>query len=105
MTATPVPSVAPIADTARATTDLITGSFAKTSGVNGFAQLLVTGIDHVDQKLKAADKLTEAFALDDSIPLHQVTFALQQARLSLELMMQVRARLVEAYQQFAGMQL
>jgi flagellar hook-basal body complex protein FliE len=34
-----------------------------------------------------------------------VTFALEQARLSLELMLQVRSRLVEGYQQIMGMQL
>lgn len=70
-----------------------------------FSQMLLNGIDHVDQKLVHADAMAKAFALDDSIPLHQVTFALEEARLSLELMLQVRSRLVEGYQQIMGMQL
>jgi flagellar hook-basal body complex protein FliE len=32
-------------------------------------------------------------------------FALDEAKSSIEFMMQVRSRLIEAYQQFAGMQL
>ncbi len=75
------------------------------SGSGAFADLLLHGVDHVQQKVADAERLASAFALDDSIPLHQVTFALQEARLSLEFLLQVRTRLVEAYQQFATMQL
>ncbi|WP_157215383.1 flagellar hook-basal body complex protein FliE [Flavisphingomonas formosensis] len=71
----------------------------------GFASLLTNGIDGVDAKLRAADDLTRRFALDDSIPVHQVSFSLEQARMSLELMLQVRNRLVEGYQQLMNMQL
>ncbi len=75
------------------------------SGPNAFGQMLAKGVDHVNQTLIDAEKLSTAFAVDDSVPLHQVTFALQEARLSLEMMLQVRSRLIDAYQQFAGMQL
>ncbi|HEY2710717.1 MAG TPA: flagellar hook-basal body complex protein FliE [Caulobacteraceae bacterium] len=78
---------------------------APTGGANAFGQLLMNGVDSVNQKVVDAEKLSAQFAVDDSVPLHQVTFALQQARLSLEFMLQVRTRLVEAYQQFASMQL
>ena len=64
------------------------------------------GVDHVNQKVLDAEHLATAFAVDgDAVPLHQVTFALQEARLALEFMLQVRTRLVDAYQQFASMQL
>jgi flagellar hook-basal body complex protein FliE len=71
----------------------------------GFARMLLDGVDQVNQKVLDADKMVKAFALDDSIPLHQVTFALEQARLSTELMMQVRARVLESYQDLMRMQL
>jgi len=71
----------------------------------GFAQLLLQGVGEVDKKVASADAMVRAFALDDSIPLHQVTFALEQAHLSVELMMQVRARLLEGYQELMRMQL
>ncbi|HMC91815.1 MAG TPA: flagellar hook-basal body complex protein FliE [Allosphingosinicella sp.] len=70
-----------------------------------FSQVLMNGIDSADRKVAAADAQVRAFALDDSVPLHQVTFALEDARLSLELMLQVRSRLVEGYQQIMNMQL
>ena len=70
-----------------------------------FAQMIEQGIDGVNAKVAAADGAVRAFVLDDSIPVHQVSFALEQARLSLELMLQVRGRLVEGYQQLMNMQL
>jgi flagellar hook-basal body complex protein FliE len=70
-----------------------------------FSQILLAGINLVDRKIAAADAQVRAFAIDDSIPVHQVMFALERARLSLEFMMQVRSRLVEGYQQIMNMQL
>lgn len=70
-----------------------------------FSQVLLQGIEGVDRRVASADALVRSFATNDSVPLHQVTFALEEARLSLELMMQVRARLVESYQRMMEMQL
>jgi flagellar hook-basal body complex protein FliE len=75
------------------------------AGPGGFAQLLLDGVDAANAKLVEADAMVRAFALDDSIPVHQVTYALEQARLSFELMLQVRNRLLEGYQQLMNMQL
>lgn len=70
-----------------------------------FATLLVDGVASVDAKVAAADQAMRAFTLNDSVPLHQVTYALEQARLSMELMLQVRSRMLEGYQQLMNMQL
>lgn len=70
-----------------------------------FASLLTGGVEKVEADLRKADAMARAFAVDDSVPLHQVTYALEHARLSVELMMQVRARLVEGYQDLMRMQL
>ena len=70
-----------------------------------FAQILSQGVEQVNRKVLDADNTLRAFALDDSIPVHQVTYALSQAQLSLELMIQMRTRLVEGYQQLMNMQL
>jgi flagellar hook-basal body complex protein FliE len=80
-------------------------SASPASSVDAFARMLADGVSHVNQKVLDAEKLSTQFALDDSVPAHQVTFALQEARMSMEFMLQVRNRLVEAYQQFANMQL
>lgn len=71
----------------------------------GFADILSAGMRHVEGKLATADALVRRFALDDEVPVHQVSFALEEARLSVELAMQVRARLVEAYRDMMAMQL
>ncbi len=70
-----------------------------------FGSLLVQGIAAVDAKVAQADALVAQFAIDDSIPVHQVTVALEEARLSVEFAMQVRARLVEGYKELMNMQL
>lgn len=83
----------------------LTSQIGPVTGTASFSKLLMNGIDGVNTKLLDADSLVRSFAVDDSVPVHQVTFALEQARLSLELMIQVRGRMVEAYQQFMNMQL
>jgi flagellar hook-basal body complex protein FliE len=75
-----------------------------TTGVS-FSKLFSDGVENVNTNMLQADKMVRAFALDDSIPVHQVTFALEQARQSLDLMVQVRNRLVEGYQQLMNMQI
>ncbi len=70
-----------------------------------FESILSGGLDAVNQKVAAADDLVRQFAVDDSIPVHRVTIALEEARLSVELAMQVRTRLVETYRELMNMQL
>lgn len=71
----------------------------------GFASLLAQGLRHVDDRVTAANDLVQRFALDDSVPLHQVTYALEEARLSVELATQVRMRLVDGYRELMNMQI
>ena len=75
--------------------------------VNGgsFASFLTQSLRTMETKVAHADQMVKAFALDDSIPVHQVTYALEEARLSVELAMQVRTRLLEGYRELMNMQL
>lgn len=70
-----------------------------------FSEMLSKGIEATNTKLVEADRLVAQFAVDDSVPLHQVTYALEQARMSFELMIQVRNRALEATQQLMNMQI
>lgn len=70
-----------------------------------FAEILNVGLQKVEAKLTTANSLVRQFAVDDSIPLHQVTFALEEARLAVELAMQVRGRVLESYRELMNMQL
>jgi flagellar hook-basal body complex protein FliE len=75
------------------------------AGTMSFSQMLLDGIDRINQKSLSADALVRAFVLDDSIPVHQVTYALAQVQGSLEMALQIRARLLDGYQQLMNMQL
>jgi len=97
----PAPSSAPlITELTGRNVDL-----AATSSHTSFAKILTDGMRHADEKVAAANDLVRQFALDDSVPLHKVTYALEEARLSVELALQMRARLIEGYRDLMNMQL
>ncbi len=72
---------------------------------SNFSSLLSQGIKSLETKVAHADEMVKAFALNDAIPVHQVTYALEEARLAVELAMQVRTRLLEGYRELMNMQL
>lgn len=78
---------------------------APQAGTPDFGEVLMAGLRGVDQKVASADKLVQQFAIDDSVPVHQVTMALAEARMSVEIAMQVRSRLVESYRELMNMPL
>jgi flagellar hook-basal body complex protein FliE len=74
------------------------------AGVN-FADIIAQGVEHMEARVDHANEMVRAFALDDSIPVHEVTIALEEARIAVELAMQVRTRIVEGYREIMNMQL
>ncbi len=70
-----------------------------------FGAMLANGLHGVEAQVNHADALVRAFAVDDSVPVHQVTIALEQAQLSVELALQVRTKLVDALHEMLTMQL
>lgn len=85
--------------------DAAIGAPLQTAPSANFGELLGKGLEHVEQKITHADHMVRVFALDGSIPVHQVTIALEEARIAIELAMQVRTRLVEAYREIMNTQL
>jgi flagellar hook-basal body complex protein FliE len=81
------------------------GSAPAAQAPQSFGSLLAQAVHSMETKVANADQMVKAFALNDSIPVHQVTYALEQARLAVELAMQVRARLLEGYRELMNMQL
>lgn len=96
-----------IADTAPVAMQLggATATLAPPTGGASFADMMVTGLRGVDEKIATADKLVQQFALDESVPVHQVTIALAEAKLAVELAIQVRTRLVEGFRDLMNTQL
>jgi flagellar hook-basal body complex protein FliE len=70
-----------------------------------FSEMITQGIEATSTKLIEADRMVAQYAVDPNMPLHDVTYALEQARLSFELMIQVRNRMLEASQQLMNMQI
>jgi len=62
-------------------------------------------VTDVNDKLVDADSQVRNLALGQAGSLHEVMFSLQAAQLSTELMVQVRNRLVDAYQDLMRMQI
>ncbi len=70
-----------------------------------FGSLIGEGLAQMDAKVVHADRMVMQFALDENTPVHQVTIALEEARLAVEMTMQVRQRLLEGYRELMNLQL
>lgn len=77
------------------------GAAGKTGG---FADVLQQSIGEVNQMQKKADAAITALATGEKVSLHETMIAMEQADVSFRLMMQVRNKIVEAYQEILRMQ-
>ncbi len=96
--------ILPIGQIEGLVSNVLTGARGVAASSASFTDLLTSGLRQVDAKVVQADALVQAFAEGQAIPVHQVTLALEQARLSVELAMQIRTRLIEVYREFMTMQ-
>lgn len=82
------------------------GTDIQESGAGGgdFAALLKQSIDSVNDTQQVAGKMAEAFETGDTgVSLAEVMVASQKASVSFQAMLQVRNKLVEAYQDVMNM--
>lgn len=80
-------------------------SASPAAGGADFAQILQGSIDKVNQTQMQADQMAEKLAAGDNTQnLHEVMIALQTASVSFQEMVQVRNKLVTAYQDVMNMQ-
>lgn len=80
-------------------------SASPVAGGTDFAQILQGSIDKVNQTQMQADQMAEKLAAGDTTQnLHEVMIALQTASVSFQEMVQVRNKLVTAYQDVMNMQ-
>lgn len=70
-----------------------------------FGALVGTQLENLNQALSQSDAATLDFALGGTTPVHEVMLSIEQARLSLQLAVEVRNKAVEAYQELMRMQL
>ena len=75
------------------------------TGALDFASWLQKSLAESNQQLLDADQQVTRLALGETDNLHQVMITLEQAKLSFQLMVQVRNKLLEAYQDVLRMQI
>ena len=77
---------------------------AGTAGPSGFVDSLKSAIGKVNDTQLEAGKAVGALMTGDTQDLHRTMVALQQADVSFQLMMQIRNKLVAAYEEIQRMQ-
>ncbi|ANU24589.1 MULTISPECIES: flagellar hook-basal body complex protein FliE [Planococcus] len=72
--------------------------------VEGFGQIFKDALQEVSAAQNESDKLTNQLITGEVQDVHEVMIASQKASLSLQMTMQVRNKVVEAYQEVMRMQ-
>lgn len=70
---------------------------------SNFHSTLKTLISQVDTQLKDANQMAEGFAVGKNQNLHEVMIASEKADLSFQFLLQIRNKLLEAYQEIMRM--
>lgn len=70
----------------------------------GFAAVFDAQVDRVNQDLSKAETQLQRLAAGQPVELHDVMISLETARISVMTVIQVRNKLVEAYQELTRMQ-
>lgn len=88
--------------------DELTKSLATTSvqpSGDSFASMLGRMVSEVNAKQNVAADAVSALQGGQNVPLHQTVIAMEEASVSFQLMVEVRNRLLESYQEIMRMQI
>jgi flagellar hook-basal body complex protein FliE len=99
----PASGIAPIPDVASVGSGGTAGT-AGTASTPGFLDSLKSAIGKVNDTQLEAGRAVDALMTGDTQDLHRTMVALQQADVSFQLMMQIRNKLVAAYEEIQRMQ-
>ena len=72
--------------------------------MDSFGNMLSSEMDKLNNQQVQADNLTEDFAAGNTDDLHKVMIASQEASLSMELAVQIRNKMIDAYKELNNMQ-
>ena len=79
-------------------------SVGNSTGTSDFASWLAKEIGSVNDKLVSSDQLLQKLATGEVDNLHQVMIGIEEAKISFQLLVQVRNKLLDAYQDILRMQ-
>jgi len=92
--------LSPVVDQAA---DAVRGQAGATPPGGSFGQLLGRALEGLSALESRADQLTAMLARGEPVELHEVIIATEKAQLALDLAVQMRNRVVEAYQEIMRM--
>lgn len=70
-----------------------------------FSEVISNAINNVNEKQINADNSIESLIKGDDITMHEVMLSMQESQLSMQLLIEVRNKMVEAYQEINKIQL
>lgn len=79
------------------------GQMGKNKGTASFEEVLRASLQEVNELQKEADEAIRELAKGQSQDLHRTMILMEKAELSLKLMVQVRNKLLDAYQELTRM--
>ena len=89
----------------------VTGELAAPTGLTGaqpagdsFASMLGQMVSDINKQQATAGQTVSALQGGQNVPLHQAVVAMEEANVSFQLMVEVRNRLMDAYQEIMRMQ-
>ncbi len=89
--------------TAASAASLVGAARVEAAPPKGFSSLVSQGLQKVNDQLQAGQTTLQNLATGDVQNLHQVMIQLEESRVAFQLMMQVRTRALEAYQDIMKM--
>ena len=77
----------------------------KTSSNSSFSNVLKDSLDKLNEKQVQADEITNDFVAGNDVEVHEMLLSMEEAKMSMQLAIQVRNKVVEAVQELTRMQL
>ncbi|GAV26156.1 flagellar hook-basal body protein FliE [Carboxydothermus islandicus] len=84
---------------------ILSNNSTQTTKTLDFEKKLAEALDKVNEKQLKAEQATQDFLAGKVDDIHQVLILAQEAKLSLQLAVEVRNKIVEAYQEISRMQI
>ena len=72
---------------------------------NNFSEILKESLDSLNEKQVNSDNITNDFISGKDVEVHEMILATEEAKMSLQLAIQVRNKVVDAIKELNGMQL
>ena len=72
---------------------------------NSFQDILEDSLNKLNDKQLSADKITSEFIAGENVEVHEMMLSMEEAKMSLQLAIQVRNKVVETVKELTNMQL